>query len=508
MIPVGRDEIAKEDWESTPSSVRELVMKLAKENEELREKVGRLEVGLSQVEERLNQNSKNSSRPPSKDEPGQKKEKGINQPGSRRRGGQKGHQGHQRYLYKPEECKEIQEIKPERCGHCGGELRGEDGNPYRHQVVEIPPVKPEVIEYRLHKLTCPECGHGTRGKLPSGVTEKGYGERLTGLVGLLSAHHHQSHGLVQELLREVFGVVISIGGINRLRQELNEAVEASVEQAKIYVQSQEAMNSDETGYMQHNGDGKNPSKRRGWLWGLVTPLVSFFEIVLSRSQETAKSLIGSSFKGIVTSDRYGAYNWLPLEQRQICWAHLKRDFVAIGQRSGASAEIGKALLKRQGRLFRWWHRVRDGTMSYALFVEAVSHLRRGFQQELESTAALPIGPKEKTPLAKTVRTCRQILKVEPALWTFVNHPPLQPTNNAAEQALRPAVIWRRLSFGSQSQAGSDFVARMLTVTSSLRAQNRSVLDFLTQACRAARFGLEPPSLLPGLPLSPFFSTTE
>jgi hypothetical protein len=227
---------------------------------------------------------------------------------------------------------------------------------------------------------------------------------------------------VQELLREVFGVVISTGGINRLRQELNEAVAASVEQAKIYVQSQEAMNSDETGYMQHNGDGKNPSQRRGWLWGLVTPLVSFFEIVLSRSQDTAKSLIGREFKGIVTSDRYGAYNWLPLEQRQICWAHLKMDFIAISQRSGASAEIGKSLIRRQRRLFRWWHRVRDGTLSRALFIEAVSHLRQGFRQELESTAALPVGPKEKTPLAKTVRTCRQILKVEPALWTFVSHP--------------------------------------------------------------------------------------
>ena len=106
-------------------------------------------------------------------------------------------------------------------------------------------------------------------------------------------------------------------------------------------------------------------------------------------------------------------------------------------------------------------------MSHALFIEAVSHLRRGFQQELERAAALPISSKEKTPLAKTVRTCRQILKVEPALWTFVHHPSLEPTNNAAEQALRPAVIWRRLSFGSKSQGGSEFIACMLTVTTSL-----------------------------------------
>lgn len=168
----------------------------------------------------------------------------------------------------------------------------------------------------------------------------------------------------------------------------------------------------------------------------------------------------------------------------------------MSQRPGASAAIGQALWRRHRRLFLWWHRVRDGTLSQALFVEAVAYLRRGFQQELASTAALVLGKNEKTPLAKTVRTCRQILKVEAALWTFVVHPNVEPTNNAAERALRPAVIWRRLSFGSKSKAGSEFVARMLTVTTSLKAQNRSVLDFLTQACRAARFGHEPPSLLP------------
>lgn len=496
MIKIGGYEIPAEDWELTPASVRALVGKLVKENEELKGKVRELEERMGQIEERLNKNSRNSSRPPSKDEPGVKKEEKGKQQEGRKRGGQKGHQGNQRYLYKPEECQQIEEVKPLTCSHCGGELRGEDENPYRHQVVEIPPIKPEIIEYRLHKLTCAKCGHGTRAKLPEGVTQKGYGERLTGLVGLLSAHHHQSHGLVQELLREVFGVVISIGGINRLRQELNEALAMSIEQVKIYVQSQKMMNSDETGFSQHNGDGTNPENRRGWLWVLVTPMVSLFEIVLSRSQETAKRLIGNGFTGIVTSDRYGAYNWLPVEQRQICWAHLKRDFVAMSQRAGVSAEIGEALLRMYRRLFRWWHRVRDGTMSYELFVEAVSLLRRGFQRELESAAALSVGTKEKTPLAKTVRTCRQILKVEPALWTFVNHPQLEPTNNAAEQALRPAVIWRRLSFGSKSQGGSDFVARMLTVTTSLRAQERSVLDFLTQACNASRLGLQPPSLLP------------
>ena len=219
-------------------------------------------------------------------------------------------------------------------------------------------------------------------------------------------------------------------------------------------------------------------------------------MVLSRSQSTAKTLLGEEFEGIVTSDRYSGYNWLALEHRQLCWAHLKRDFTAIAQRTGVSKGIGEALLRRERRLFRWWHRVRDGTMSREQLIQAVAPLRAGFKAQLESAAALPIAKGEKSPLAKTVRTARKLLKVEAALWTFVFVAGIEPTNNRAEQALRPAVIWRRTSLGSQSKAGSEFVARILTVVTSLKAQQRNPLDYLAQACRAKRLGLEAPSLLP------------
>lgn len=191
------------------------------------------------------------------------------------------------------------------------------------------------------------------------------------------------------------------------------------------------------------------------------------------------------------SDRYGAYNWLDLEQRQICWAHLKRDFVRISERAGASGEIGRALLQQTSKLFRWWHRVRDGTLSRELFEKAIGFLRSTLQRLLEEAVALCNSLQEKTPLGKTARACAQILKVEPALWTFVVHPGVEPTNNIAERALRTAVIWRRLSLGSQSAAGSEFVARLLTVVTSLRTQGRSVLDFLIETL----LGHEP-SLLP------------
>jgi transposase len=168
----------------------------------------------------------------------------------------------------------------------------------------------------------------------------------------------------------------------------------------------------------------------------------------------------------------------------------------MAERKGVAGELGKALLKQEQLLFEQWYRVRDGTLSRTELVQVVQPIRDQIHQLLTEGAGYAIVPTEKTPLAKTVRTCQQLLKVEPALWTFVMTEAVEPTNNAAERALRPAVLWRKTSFGSQSTEGSLFVSRMLTVVTSLRAQNRSVLEYLEQACRAKRQGQLPPSLLP------------
>ncbi len=350
--------------------------------------------------------------------------------------------------------------------------------------------------HQLHQLDCDCCGRKTRAELPEAVPSTGYGDRLGAIVAWLSGEHHQSYRMVKSLLATLFGVELSRGSINRLRNQVSKAIAVPVEQAHQYVKAQAFVHSDETGFSQGNGDGLNPNQTKGWLWVLVTPLVKVFSVVLSRSQATALALIGESFKGILISDRYSAYNWLKVRNRQVCWAHLKRDLTAMAERTGVSKDIGEGLLRRESRLFRWWHRVRDGTMSREQFVAAVEPLRLGFKASLEAAAALPIGQKEKSPLAKTVRTARKLLKVEAALWTFVYVPGIEPTNNAAEQALRTAVIWRRTSFGSQSQGGSEFVARILTVVTSLKAQQRNPLDYLTEAMSAKRLGLSAPSLLP------------
>lgn len=481
-------KVPKADWEATPASIQALVLVLS-------ERLQQQDERLRQLEERLNQNSQNSSKPPSSDGFGQslKPKKSPKRPS---REPSKSSPRQVRKLVPSEACDQVQDVLPSVCSDCGAPLTGEDPHPHRHQEMELPPIEPLVVEYRLHQLACQVCGHQTRASLPPGVSPSGYGARLSAIVALLSGSYRQSYRQVCALINDLFGVSLSRGTVGRLRYELNVALHTPVTAAQAYIYRQPVLHSDETSFPQGNRDGRNPQGTKGWLWVLVTPLVSFYEVVLSRSQQTAKCLIDNSYGGIVVSDRYSAYTWIALAQRQLCWAHLKRDLTAMSERSGLSRDIGEALLRRQRRLFRWWHQVRDGTLSREQFSYQVAYLRQGFRRTLEVAAALPIDRDEKAPLAKTVRTCRCLLKVEPALWTFVFTPGVEPTNNAAERALRPAVIWRKTSFGSQAQTGSQFVARLMTATTSLKAQGRNLLEFLTQAYSATRTGEEPPSLIP------------
>lgn len=500
-VEIAGIRIPEADWEATPASVKALVEGLVGEVEHLNgqfkqisEQFKPLAERIGELEEQLSKNSKNSSKPPSSEGFG-KAVKPQQKKGKRQRGGQPGHQGHSRDLYPLERCDEVIEHYPSACKGCGESLRGEDSSPYRHQIVELPPIVPIVSEHRLHQLMCEHCGEATRARLPQALAS-GYGQQLSGLVGLLSGSYRLSHQRVVSLLSELFNIRVSSSSVNRLRRELSAALAEPVMAAHEYVQAAVVKHSDETGFRQGNSDGQNPTGKRGWLWVIVTPLVSYFEVFLSRSQASAKTCLGEPASGVVVSDRCPSYSWLALEQRQVCWAHLKRDFTAMAERCGASQEIGEALLRREQRLFRLWHKVRDGTLTHADFRTAVAPLQRGLKRELAAALQLMETKGSKAPLAKTIRTCEKILQVEPALWTFIDTPGVEPTNNAAERALRPAVIWRRTSFGAQSRSGSQFVARMMTAVASLNAQQRPILAFLSQTFQASRQGVPAPSLLP------------
>ncbi|MDF5728065.1 MAG: IS66 family transposase [Rhizonema sp. PD38] len=487
-------EIPNSDWEKTPPSVKELVEKMGQRLKQSEKELADKEAQKQELIEKINRTSNNSSSPPSAD-PLSAEKRVRREKSGKKRGGQRGHKGHSRFLSDPSECEEILNHHPETCSCCGEKLSGEDANPYRHQIVEIPPIKPIVIEHRLHQLMCDNCGAFTCARLPEDVNPSGYGMRVVALVAVLSGVYRHSQRMVQSAMSDVFGIPMSLGTVSKLRLEVSSALENVVESAKIYVQNSRVVGADETRFIQGNVDGCNQKNTQAWLWIMVTPLVAFFEITLSRCTQTVKNLLGENFSGILNSDRYASYNWVDLEQRQLCWAHLKREFVKISERTGVSKQIGEALLKLEEELFKLWYQVRDGTLSRCEFQLNVQLIRDSIKFCLLEAANYEVGYKEKTPFAKTVRTCRQILKVEPALWLFVDVEGVEPTNNAAERAIRPAVIWRRTSFGSQTKAGSTFVSRILTVVTSLKFQRRNILEFLTEAVGAQRDGTPAPSLL-------------
>ena len=282
--------------------------------------------------------------------------------------------------------------------------------------------------------------------------------------------------------------------VAKLRRQFTTAIQPVMVSALTYVRQQSSLGMDETGWRQGNGDGQNAAHTKGWLWVMTTAGVSYFQVRLSGSQAVAQELLGANYTGRVGSDRAGAYNILPLDQRQICLAHLKRDFTAMAERAGVSAEIGQALLDITHDVFALWYDFRTGMIGRAGLREQIWPLRQDLKQVLAE--AVGFGTKGKTPLDKTARTCAQILKVEPAIWTFVEHPGVEPTNNAAERAIRPAVLWRKVSLGAQSYAGAEFVAAALTVIMSLKSQDRSILDYLTEVFEAHTRRLTMPSLLP------------
>lgn len=494
--------IPNSDWEQAPLSVKQWVESREQRIQELeqqqaaqQQQISELQTQIQLLQEKQNRTSSNSSTPSSLDPPQAQKRRPKKSSG-KQRGGQPGHEGHSRPLYPIQQCESVIDHYPEQCPCCGSHLHGEDVNPYRHQVVEIPPVAPIVIEHRLHQRVCEQCGTATRAQLPQGECQTGYGPRVVATTALLSGLYRHSQRMVQSAMQDLFGVWMSLGTVNRLRQEASVAVATAVAKAQEYVQQQPVVGADETGFAQGNTDKGNPDGRSAWLWVAVTPLVTYFQVMLSRSQEAAQTLLGRTFDGILISDRYSSYNWVELTQRQLCWAHLRRDLIKISERPGVSQQLGEALVKQQEKLFELWHRVRDGTLGRTEFMVVASQIRVSIQALLLEGASYEIGSKEKTPLAQTVRTCRQLLKVEPAMWLFVTTVGVEPTNNAAERAIRPAVLWRRTSFGSQSVAGSTFVARMLTVVTTLHSQRRNVLEYLTDAICAARSSQPAPSLLP------------
>jgi transposase len=467
--------LSPELWERAPPEVQAYIRALEA-------RVAALEATVQQLREQLQQDSRTSSRPPSSDPPQALTKRPRREPTGRRPGGQPGHEGHARGLVPVEEVGVVIPVKPEHCRRCQQPLQGEDVQPQRHQMTEIPPVKPVVTEYQLHQLVCPACGEATRAELPPGVPRGEFGPRVQAITALCTGAYHLSKRTTQSVLADLFGVALGLGSVANLEQATAQAVAEPVAEALAYVQAQPAAHLDETGWRE--------GQQRAWLWTAVTTWVTVFVVRRSRSGKVARELVGEHFWGWLVTDRWSAYTWYPTWRRQLCWAHLLRDIEAMIARGGLSEEIGEALQVQARQMFHWWHRVCDGTLAHPTFARYMWPVRREMERMLEAgqTCGVP----------KTEGTCREILKLRQALWTFVRHEGVEPTNNAAERAIRPGVLWRKGSFGTQSPEGSRFVEAMMTVVATLKQQHRNVPDYVTAACEAALWGEPAPSLLPTL----------
>jgi transposase len=465
-------------WERTPPEVQAYIRALELRLSALEARVQALQQENRALQERLKQNSRNSSRPPSSDPP--QSPRPPRPRSGRRRGGQPGHPGYTRPLIPVEEVDEVVVLKPDLCGGCQEPLWGDDPTPFRHQVIDIPPIQPVVTEYQWHQLVCPACGETTRAPWPEGVPSGTYGPRVHATVALCTGSYRLSKRTTQQVMDDLFGVPMSVGTISQSEKLTTEVLAEPVEEARASVPEQPVAHLDETSWRE---EGK-----RAWLWVAVTSLLTVFVVRLSRGGQVARELLGEGFSGILVTDRYSAYNWYPVRWRQLCGSHLLRDFEAIRGRGGASEEIGDALLAQAHQMFTWWHRVREGALARSTFRSYMTPLRREVERLLEAGSQCGV--------AKTEGMCREILKRREALWTFVQVEGVEPTNNTAERSIRPGVQWRKGSFGTQSEAGSRYVERIMTVVATLKQQNRNVLDYLTAAHEAALRGEAAPSLLP------------
>jgi hypothetical protein len=373
-------------------------------------------------------------------------------------------------------------VKPKLCKGCGSKLEGEDPNPFRHQVVDLPEPQPEVREARLHELECGCCGTKTRAELPDDFPRGGFGPRLVTTVALLSGAFRLSKRLTVRLLSLLHGIPISLGSVVACEQLASDAVTKPVQEARDYVKEQTVKHADESGW------AEGPSRSKAWLWVAATAFVTVFRIHARRGKAVAMGLLGK-VRGILVSDRWCAYEWWPLKMRQLCWAHIKRHFKKMSEADGPAAQLGGALLVQERRLFELWRRVRDGTLERSSFQTYASEIRCRVRELLEQGKSCAH--------KFTATTCTELLKMEPAMWTFVRVEGVEPTNNHGERAIRPGVIWRKISFGTHSRWGSRFVERILSVVQTLKQQDRDPFTFLTE-CVTAHMAGKPvtASLLP------------
>lgn len=481
------DGIIPDDWAASPPAVRQFIGVLLhvltlqqQQLAELQQQQLLLQARNADLEARLKMHSQNSSKPPSSDPPSAPPRK-ARVPRGRKAGAQVGHAHHERPDPTPEQITQVQDHYPDACATCHEELheRRWDACAVQIQYVwELPIIQPEITAHHYHTLCCPNCGDLTTAERPPDVPPGAFGPRTAAAVAVLHGDYHLSDRLLPRLLHEFFALPLSLGSVVGLQQTASAALEPIYETIQSAVQQQDRCNIDETGW-------KEAGKRR-WLWTMVTAIATLFLVSTSRSGPALRQLLGERFEGIMTSDRHRPYLKQRPERHQMCWSHLIRNFQALVDRGGRLGLWGADFLELRRIVFRLWHLYREGTIDRAMLQAAMAPVQAAFHALLVRGARRCDAPEA---------LCQELLAHEAALWTFVREERVEPTNNAAEQALRSAVIWRKSCFGAHSAEGNRFVERILTVSATCRKQQRHLLTFVTEAIAAYWAGRPAPTLL-------------
>jgi transposase len=454
----------------------------------------RLEARIERLEEQAGQSSRNSSKPPSQDPPKTRQERRtqarakakelLRAEGERRKaGGQPGHRGSGRKLAPEDQVDEIVDHYPESCAGCGHDLSEQEHSPSgrfgRHQVSELPATSVIVSEHRTHRLRCPGCRTKTAAELPAGVAGSAFGPRLQAAVVTMSARNRISRRDMSELAGELFGLQLSVGALDAICQRTSAALAEPHELLQAAVFHSPALNVDETGW-RTAGEGRT-------LWTATTSAAAIFWVAEDRHRDRFEELIGADYGGIVCSDRWWAYDHLDPDCRQACWEHLKRDFIRHSEGLAEQKAFGEAGLAATKRLFAGWRafeadrdRGRLGSQMAAIQAELRALLERAARKSKRTR--------------HHGRFARNLLKIWPALWTFVTVEGVEPTNNAAERSLRGPVIHRKLSHGTRTDDGERFIERALSASVTCRLQGRSLFAYLTGLLTARAHGQTLPAL--------------
>jgi transposase len=449
----------------------------------LREQVRLLQEQVRTLQARLDQDSSNSHKPPSSDPPWARKPS-PKKPTGKKPGGQAGHQGHHRRRLPPERVDRYVDYIPSYCRHCEAALprRPDPADPPSswHQVAELPEIAAVVTEHRGHARTCGRCGELTRAPIPRDVRGHVIGPRLAAAMSYLAGRCHDGRRTVAEVVEDLFGVPLSLGSVSNYESQTADALADAHRRALAAVRSAAVKHVDETGW-------KRAGKRR-WLWAAATRAAACFAVQAKRSWGAACDLLGRrGGQGVITSDRHHAYSPLGVRRRQVCWAHLKRDFVKWQEKGDQTRLLGDDGVGVCRELFGRWRDFRERELDRAALRRSLRPLRKRLKRVLEWGKGCGD--------PKAANFCRNLLKLGPALWTFARVEGVEPTNNPAERALRPAVLWRKNSFGCHGEGGCRFAERMLTAVQTLRLQGRNVLGFLCDTLTAHRQGLSLPTLV-------------